>query len=283
MHKLDLLTLAEKQYLEAKKSCTENCMSYHISWPYLRAANLVGGIDSDKKQYKYFLDKISNKTKKINVLIAGSADTGICEFVSKSLPNLEKITIVDNCITPLNMCTENIEFEDLNIVQRNLLDYEPNEKFDLIICHSLLPFLDDQKRVSLLQKFSELIKNDGNMIISLRLKVQSSDTINIKEWIEKKTEYSLSEIYKKINPKNIEKLYLEDSLKKFYEILSRNNLPYKNINDAQNEFNSLKLDIFEYLDGGYGKGFISNQSNQKKQLTPGIVMCVQKMLNNLKN
>lgn len=276
----NLLALAKKQEEFAKKYCKDDCYSYHLSWSYLRAANLVGGVESDKEQILTLLKPLLLSDKKLNILIAGSADTGLYSLLLPFVNSNHTITLVDRCSTPLNSCKEitpsGINFK---VSHSDLLNYEPKKKFDIILCHSILVFFSDEDREKLLKNFSSWLSSDGSLIIASRLKTNIHDeNININNWIEEKKTHSLSELTKKINFSIEGKEELSFHLNEFYKITSILTIPYSNKEEIINEFKKCNLTVKEALKAGKGKSYISSKIQDYEKETPsGFVVLANKV------
>lgn len=259
-----LFALAKKQEEFAKKYCKSDCYSYHVSWSYLRAVNLVGGVEADKEQILTLLKPLLSTNKKLNILIAGSADTGLYSLLLTLINSNHSITLVDRCSTPLKSCKEitpaGINFK---VNCNDLLNYEPREKFDIILCHSILVFFSDKNREKLLENFSSWLSSNGSLIIASRLNTKVEDgELDITTWLKEKHHHSLSELTKKINFTIKHKQEISFHLSEFYKITSLFTIPYTNEGEIINEFKKCGLKIRKSITGGKGKVYLSSK-NQK--------------------
>lgn len=237
--------LALKQLQFSEQYCESSCKSYHASWAILRAHGLVGGIDSDKENYCDIINSLFDSKEKVRILIAGCADSGILNMVLSS--NLENYTIdiVDRCQTPLLSSKKGLNFdENVFIYQSDLLEFQPTHSYDLIVCHSLLPFFDDFGRKKLLSLFSNWLDFKGKVIVSLREKLEHQDKISVEEKTIKGYEQLKSN------------LSIED-LKNYYTIIENQNLPYYSFDEGVKEFTNANLKVISTFYGGIGKSFSS--------------------------
>lgn len=250
-----LKELADIQLEKSKEFCDNSCRSYHSSWAILRTNNLVGGIDSDSLNFIKIINSISTLDKNSNILIAGSADSGILNMVLSSNAKNSNIFCIDKCFTPLSVCKEVFDFENINYIKGDLLNYDFDLKFDLIISHSLISFFNDQDRKKLLNKFSNLLSKEGNLLLSVREKNQKSIFYNLDEWIDLKTQYAIENINNNYFPKN----QLIKIFNDFYKIMYSFNFPYSNFEEINKEFEECNLLVIQNLYGGSGLSFQSDK------------------------
>lgn len=252
-----LQELASLQVKTAHRHCSDQCRGYHVSWPLLRANALVGGIDSDKDLYVQCINKQFANRNNMNILIAGCADSGILNMLFATEIADAHIDIVDRCMSPLE-CSINAvaDNSDITIIQNDLLTFVPEKKYDLIVCHSLLPFFDDEGRGRLLRNFALWLDRDGKLLISMRNKTEDNSLDDIGAWIEQKTQTAFARIDTKENT-----YFRRDDLVDYYTIMSRQNLPYRTVDEAEQEFRSFGLKIQDSYIGGKGLSFVSNGNN----------------------
>lgn len=245
--------LAVSQLELSQIYCSPACKSYHSSWAILRAFGLVGGIDSDKEIYLNIINTLFTTDRKIKILIAGCADSGIVNMLLGSKLSNYHIDIVDRCETPLLSCMRALNFHDnITTIQSDLLTFNPLKPYDLIVCHSLLPFFNDVGRKKLLKNFAQWLKQDGKLLVSLREK-----TLHL----EKKTpEENSLQAYEKLKQTHFvqkDAFTLED-LQRYYTLIENQNLPYRGFDDGIKEFQEFGLEVVSTIYGGIGISFCSN-------------------------
>lgn len=168
----DLAALARQQFITAHSSCGD-CLPYHALWPYLRLTGRVGGVEADQHYLTPLLREVLGCTRR-RVLIAGSADTGVTALVHHAAgltAGLHDITVVDRCDTPLAACRQYGLAHGLRIttVQSDLRALAVHETADVIVGHSILPFLDADGRHAVLCRLQDALAPGGRMVLTTRL------------------------------------------------------------------------------------------------------------------
>lgn len=249
----------EKNAILAQTHCKEVCKSYHTAWSLLRKVELVGGIYSDKSQFEYFFEQLKQENP-LRILIAGSADSGITEVVASNFEQAN-IIVVDKCVSPLKMCETTVKGVDLQITCSDLLDYSPSQKFDLIVCHSLLIFFDEPQRIELLQQFESWLRPNGQIIMSTRMS-PSQDSANKPSHVEV-TQHGLSRVNASKAFPNIPKPVIEKCLSDFYEQFAQLSIPYRYFDDIKIELDQANLMVKDYVYGGKGVGYARHDVNEQ--------------------
>lgn len=112
------------------------------------------------------------------ILIAGSADTNllsICcmaaERVSPGNARHIDFTVVDRCRTPLHLCETYARRNQFHLATRAMdlstgeLDFEA----DIILAHSLLRFMPEERHGQTMESFRRCLKPGGTIVYSQRL------------------------------------------------------------------------------------------------------------------
>ncbi len=175
----DLAQLAERQFASAHASC-DGCLAYHALWPYLRLTGLVGGVEADQAYLMPLLSDVLGSTPR-RVLIAGSADSGLTALVHRAAgasAALHAITVVDRCDTPLSACRQYGIEHGLSIrtLSTDLRRLDLRESADLVVCHSILPFMDATDRHLVLCRLFDALAPGGQMVLSTRLAAPGQST-----------------------------------------------------------------------------------------------------------
>ncbi len=168
----DLVQLAISQFQAAHQNC-DHCRIYHAIWPYLRIAGAVGGVEADEPFLQPILQELL-LTERSKVLIAGSADSGVTALVARAAAQLGHhvhLTVIDRCLTPLLTCqayalTQGL---DLSFYQANLLNVIFSHKFDLIVGHSVLPFIPAAERRTMLAALANNLTPNGRIMFTVRI------------------------------------------------------------------------------------------------------------------
>lgn len=168
----DLAELASQQFLTAHQCC-EDCQAYHALWPYLRLTHQVGGVEADQAYLTPLLNALLGSQPR-RILIAGSADTGVTALVhhaAGSMARHHEITVVDRCETPLTACRQYGAAHGLKVrtLQTDLRHLAMRESIDVIVGHSVLPFLDANGRHTALCALYDALAAQGRMVLTTRL------------------------------------------------------------------------------------------------------------------
>lgn len=247
----------------AYNNCNNECKSYHTAWSLLRSVNMIGGIHSDKKQFLNMF-KLTDCTKPKNILITGCADTGIAEVVTEYFGNIE-YTILDKCISPLTMCQNTFREFNITYVKSDILQYQTNKKYDLIISHSFLLFFEKSDIQNLFKLYGSLLSDNGSIILSSRFgrtnKSIYSQNDNDNKSIQAKS------LLSKMNFKDFAPKLVDKTIDDFYDYFKKVELPFCNMGEIEQELAKCKLFIQEHELGGTGKFYSSfEQNNQPKSI-----------------
>ena len=129
---------------------------------------------------------IAEKTAKagsIDILIPGSADTGILATAAHAAAALGqavldrcRITVIDRCPTPLILCREFGVRHRLNVetLQSDLTATSHHFEADLIVVHSVFRFIGRADHVAFLNKLGSWLNASGRLIISNRLRLDEA-------------------------------------------------------------------------------------------------------------
>lgn len=122
---------------------------------------------------------IANGARRI--LVSGTADAGmlarLANFISIA-PDLD-ITVLDCCPLPLALCQQYADLSAFNIktIQADILNFQDDSGFDVICTHSFLTFFDSRQREILIQQWFDLLRPDGVVITSQRVRPDETDLI----------------------------------------------------------------------------------------------------------
>ena len=162
------------------------CDGYHLERARKRfAANGLQPLDQPELTdiIQDILAKAPNKANgKPGILIAGIADTSllsICcmaaERVSPGTARRISFTVVDKCMTPLHLCEAYAKRNHLHLATRamDLSTGSLNIEADIILAHSLLRFMPEERHRQTLESFGRCLGPGGIIIYSQRLFAQS--------------------------------------------------------------------------------------------------------------
>ena len=279
MSALSLIELACIQAELSERRCSAPCRDYHAAWPVLRAAGLVGGIDADRQPFLDILGPLFRCDAGRRILIAGCADSALLSLVAGVAPATSQITIVDRCGTPLDICRRVAEPNLLlETRQADLLSYQPEAPFDLIVCHSLLPFFCDTERRELLRRLATWLAPQGNMVLAVRLK-PSSD-VGVREqsqtgqWVAARAAEAGRMLAERLSVEALGVAWRsnqDERLEGYYRFMATQNLSYSCADDAIAEFRRAGLNVTAILPGGEGLSFMTSDWRANRRV-PGLVL-----------
>ncbi|PUE50673.1 hypothetical protein B9Z47_02685 [Limnohabitans sp. 2KL-1] len=177
----NLLELARSQFQLAQQHCDE-CCTYHAIWPYLRIAGAVGGVEADEPFLQPILEDLLQQGR-TQILLAGSADSGVTALVHRVCVKLKhpaRLTVLDRCMTPVMACQTYAQIHGLDLygLHANLLSIDLSSKYDLIIGHSVLPFIPSDERRTLLAALAKKLNSNGRVLLTVRISSSQSNAIN---------------------------------------------------------------------------------------------------------
>lgn len=151
------------------------CAWYHGVWQYFR---ILGVVASPRLQEAFFLEKLrflvaSGQYRRI--LISGASDYGMLAVVLDALNLLKdtpQVTVVDRCETPLflNRWYADRRLVTIDTKASDLLDYAPEEPFDLICTHSFFGNFPHDARAALVAKWWQLLRPGGKLVTVNRIR-----------------------------------------------------------------------------------------------------------------
>ena len=162
----------------------KGCADYHIRSAAHRCTGIPKDIAIERPQLIELIRNIIREradatTSAIEIVIPGSADTGIlstCAHAAATLGatylNRCRFTVLDLCPTPLILCHEYATRHHLSLrtFEVDLTATPEHYDADLIVAHSLLRFINHADQVAVLDKFGSWLKSGGRLIVSNRLK-----------------------------------------------------------------------------------------------------------------
>lgn len=168
--------------LELSKKYCRGCAWYHGLWQYLRIYGLGKTLSGQSEFFNYEILQLSQRDE-LKILISGCADYSLLAHIQnalhmdKSISNTKvEITVLDVCQTPLKLCewyASQFNFT-IKTIKKDILEYQPEINFDLIVTSSFLGYFQNHQRILLFKKYSSILKSNGLAIFTNRL----SDTEN---------------------------------------------------------------------------------------------------------
>ncbi|MEM9999264.1 MAG: class I SAM-dependent methyltransferase [Pseudomonadota bacterium] len=159
----------------------ERCNDFHLASlvrraalsPKLRVGDQAVFIDALKAQ---LVEHARGTKRPLRVTIAGSTDTWLYTAVlnaaleagGKKLAQEIVVDLVDQCATPLVLCSAFAEEADLYIRthQGDIKNYVPPKPVDLIVMHGVLPFFPEHEQIDYLNHMRSWLSARGKIICS---------------------------------------------------------------------------------------------------------------------
>jgi hypothetical protein len=178
----DLLANLDHLAAFAEKYCV-NCGGYHAWHGLDRIIRTKTGIDNDRPDLIGTLQTMiasiaaTKKTDPIELLIPGSADTGIlstCAHAAWSLgeetASRLRYTVLDLCETPLSLCRIYERRYGLMVrtMRADFMEPLPHVAADIVVLHSILSYVSTARHVGFLQELGGMLESSGRMILSNR-------------------------------------------------------------------------------------------------------------------
>ena len=164
----DLPRLAAEAFSLSRSLCGP-CQNYHSLWTYQRIVGASGG-DVGTPEVDFVLGSLLSFPSR-EVLIAGSADTGLLASVLDVAQSDCRIVVLDQCETPLELCRQLGERlrRQITTFKMNLTQMPFQEQFDVLLAHSLLQYIAANDCLEALRRMScALRRPDGRLVLVFR-------------------------------------------------------------------------------------------------------------------
>lgn len=171
----------EQSFAWAHACAQDHCIDcgwYHGTWQYLRLLGLGKTLSG---QSDWFIQQISavRDIPSLSILILGCADYSAFAHIIHALelspnrPDLHpRIVAVDRCATPLllNQYLSEQTGVPVTVHTSDVLEYQPQEKFDLIFTSSFVGYFDPPQRRQVFTQCYEWLKPEGRFLFAARLR-----------------------------------------------------------------------------------------------------------------
>jgi SAM-dependent methyltransferase len=161
-----LCDLAAEAYELSGRLCG-SCGDLHALWPYIRLSRASTGVEDKGSKLEIDLRKLIAGRRR-NVLIAGSADTGLLALVARAgVDHAVNIVVLDICETPLELCRRFARQWSMPIetLRKDLLELEVQQQFDLVLVHGTLHFIAAVGRLKALARIQRALRPDGRLVL----------------------------------------------------------------------------------------------------------------------
>jgi SAM-dependent methyltransferase len=165
-----------------------DCRWYHGSWELLKSLGVV----STSAVHAAEIERLLSSTMKTSpdmprVLISGSTDETLLQIASTAYERADRqveFTALDICATPLKLMRQYADCKEcqLQTVRKNILDYCPAERFDVILTHAFMGNFAAVDRAALARKWASLLTTGGRIVTIQRVRPEySPETVRFNE------------------------------------------------------------------------------------------------------
>lgn len=156
-----------------------DCSWYHGNWHLLKALGVVSTSAVHEQSINKLLKLAVAGMTAPRILLTGSTDETLVRLAHDAclVPGIkEKLHAVDICATPLAFMQayakeNNIE---LTTYHSDILEFETENKFDIILTHAFMGYFDDIKRPLLMKKWHQLLADQGKIVTIQRVRPTDS-------------------------------------------------------------------------------------------------------------
>lgn len=160
----DLVALARRGLEIGRARCA--CPGrYHWLYGTMRASGVVASLKSEESRLASILRPLLGDDMRI--MIAGSADPGLFCALGRILRSPQAdITVVDRCGAPLELIREFAQERGLRCrtLNRDLLDLDGREQWDLVLSHYTLNFVPPDRRGEFFACLASALAPGGRLV-----------------------------------------------------------------------------------------------------------------------
>lgn len=166
----------------AQENCIKGefgCSWYHGNWHLLKALGIVSTSAVHEQGITGLLKAALEGKTSPRILFTGSTDETLVRLthdVCKGLGLEEKLFAVDICATPLAFMQSYANENNIKLTtyQSNILEFDAEYGFDIILTHAFMGYFDDFQRPLLIQKWKQLLSSSGQIVTIQRIRPQDS-------------------------------------------------------------------------------------------------------------
>ena len=166
----DLLALAAYEYQTALTTCGD-CQDYHATFGYARLADTKTGMKTDATALASLLAGCAGPG--VRVLIAASADAGLCALVAGVLAaSKPAITVADLCATPLAVCRffAGMHGFAVDTLQLDVARMPIPARSGVVLAHNVLSFVPPSLHTAFLTNLRNALVPGGTLVIGNRVR-----------------------------------------------------------------------------------------------------------------
>jgi SAM-dependent methyltransferase len=157
-----------------RRGTDADCSWYHGHWQYLRILGVIATPWRHAGFYAETLGAAAAGGDCRRILISANADYAMLAHLLHAYGEAAReaeIAVVDICETPLMLCKWYAQRLGLRIETEasNLLDWQSDKRFDLVVTHSFLQMVPPAARAGLMAKWRQVLRPGGRMISVTRI------------------------------------------------------------------------------------------------------------------
>ncbi len=163
----DLRRVAAEGFELANRLCRD-CGQLHALWPYIRLARGTSAGAEDASAHLQSVLTALIAAGRRDVLVAGSADTGLLAQVARSgAGHPLDIVVLDRCETPLELCRRLAQRWSLPIatLHEDLFDLDRPGRFDIVLVHGTLHFIAPHRSADVLARMRRSLRPNGRLVL----------------------------------------------------------------------------------------------------------------------
>jgi len=170
----------------AEQHCNRSpfdCRWYHGNWYLLKSLDIVSTSAVHAQDIsRLLLAALAARQQPgstAQILITGSTDETMIRLAHDTCRHAGidiHLHAVDICGTPLLFMQDYADSNDIALKTycSNILEFSPDQQFDIILTHAFMGYFDAGKRDQLVRKWQSLLKHDGSIVTIQRVRPADS-------------------------------------------------------------------------------------------------------------
>lgn len=159
-----------------------DCRWYHGSWHLLKSLGIVSTSAVHEQSICNLLKLAIDGKTSPRILLTGSTDETLVRLAHdtcKTLGLQEKLFAVDICATPLAFMQAYAKENDIDLTtyRSDILEFDQEDQFDIILTHAFMGYFDDTRRPLLVKKWHQLLSEQGKIVTIQRVRPADSPAL----------------------------------------------------------------------------------------------------------
>lgn len=159
-----------------------DCGWYHGNWHLLKSLGLVSTSAIHEDSLNRLIKLAAADMTEPRILLTGSTDETLIRITHSACQAMgvnEKLSAVDICATPLGFMQAYASENQIELAtfQSDILEFNTEQKFDIILTHAFMGYFNDVQRTLLVKKWSLLLSDQGRIITIQRIRPADSPLI----------------------------------------------------------------------------------------------------------